>query len=638
MKKITRRDFLSKSVKAGAGISLWPLISSCTGQRAFPPSGKRMVILGIDGMDPFLLKQFVSQGAMPNFMRLIQEGGFRKMRSSIPPQSPVAWSDFAVGASASVHGIFDFIHRDPKTMIPYLSTAAVSEPSHTLSLGDWEIPLSSGTVKQLREGKTFWEYLEEAEIPATIFKLPSNFPVRTETIRCVSGMGTPDLLGTYGTFSFFTSNHDRTKKAVTGGKLFPVKIVDNKVVTELAGPVNSLKKGRPNTSIPFTIWRDPQNDVVKIKLQDHELILAKGEWTDWLQLTFDSVPYLSSVKGLCKLYLKNVHPDFEMYISPINIDPADTKALSYGILSEDEYLELSRQILEESKKAFQFELKNLRDHSKGLLFFYFSNLDQDSHMYWRAIDAAHPLYKEDLGNKYDDVIKNLYIQMDAVLGEVYKKFNVGDDNFRLVVMSDHGFAPFYRSVNLNTWLLENGYVTLFDPSSQEDHTFFENVNWQRTKAYGLGINALYLNLEGRERYGIVSKAQTEKTIKELKSQLLALKDPINGSKAVTNVWTGKEIYGREDDKTPDLIIGWNRGYRASWKTVLGGFPREVFVNNDDKWSGDHCIDPFWVPAVLLCNKRITKQRLRLPDVTATILSEFNIPIPPQMTGKPIYEI
>jgi predicted AlkP superfamily phosphohydrolase/phosphomutase len=447
-----------------------------------------------------------------------------------------------------------------------------------------------------------------------------------------------------------------------------VYIADKRIVAELVGPVNNLRKDKPNTSIPFTIWRDPQNDVVKIRLQDHELILAKGEWTDWLQLTFAFVPYWSSVKGLCKLYLKSVHPDFEMYISPVNIDPsdqalpvtspesygrelvdqmglfgtkglpADTKALSYGVLSEDEYLEVSRQILEESARAFDLELKNLKDRSKGLLFFYFSNLDQDSHMYWRAIDTAHPLYNQDLGNKYRDAIKNLYAHMDSILGYVFKSFSLGDDNFRLVVMSDHGFAPFYRSVNLNTWLLNNGYVTLFDPSSQQNQTFFENVNWAKTKAYGLGINALYVNREGRERYGTVSKYEYERLLTKLKTDLLALRDPINGANAISNVWTGKEIYNREDDKTPDLIIGWNRGYRASWETVLGGFPRKVFVNNDDKWSGDHCIDPFWVPAVLLSNKKITKDKLRLPDITATILSEFNIPIPPQMTGKPIYEI
>src|SRR5271169_80714 len=112
-------------------------------------------------MDPVLLQKFVDEGGMPNFRRLMQEGSFTEMQSSIPPQSPVAWSDFAVGANSSVHGIFDFIHRDPKTMTPYSSTSEVSETTHSVSLGDWQVPLGSGTARQLREGKPFWEYLGE---------------------------------------------------------------------------------------------------------------------------------------------------------------------------------------------------------------------------------------------------------------------------------------------------------------------------------------------------------------------------------------------------------------------------------------------------------------------------------------------
>jgi predicted AlkP superfamily phosphohydrolase/phosphomutase len=668
MGKITRRDFLSQTLKVGAGLSLWPVVSSCTPKRSISISQKKMVILGIDGMDPFLLVQFVKQGAMPNFQRLINETGLRKMRSSIPPQSPVAWSDFAVGSTSHIHGIFDFIHRDPRTMTPYLSTSTVSSPNKTVSIGDWQIPLTGGTAENLREGKPFWDHLGEAGVPTTVFKMPGDFPVNSQNARCVSGMGTPDILGSYGTFSLFTSNPPHNAGEITGGAVFPIKIVENKIEADLLGPVNTLRKERPRAKIPFVVWRDPQHDVVKVNLQDQELIMTPGEWSEWLQISFDLVPHLNSVKGICKILIKQVHPHFEMYVSPINIDPtdqtlpvtspeaygkelfdhiglystkglpADTKALSYGAISEEEYLDLSGQILDESKKAFSYELNKLRDQSNGFLFFYFYNLDQDTHMYWRAIDTAHPLYTPTLGEKYYHAIRSLYIEMDRVLGEVYRNFDIKDENFRLVVMSDHGFAPFYRSVNLNTWLLYNGYVDLSDPSAQEDQEFFENVNWSKTKAYGLGINALYLNLKGRERYGIISKNKAQETVKKLKSQLLALKDPHNGENAISNIWVGKEIYGREDDKTPDLIIGWNRGYRASWDTVLGGFPRDVFVNNDDKWSGDHCIDPFWVPAVLLSNKKITKRNLRLRDVTATVLSEFNIPIPPQMTGKPIYEI
>jgi len=668
MNRISRRDFLSQSLKVSAGLTLWPYLSSCTRTAVSDSFGKKIVILGVDGMDPFLLRQFVMEGVMPNFLRLIHAGSFKKMSSSIPPQSPVAWSDFAVGASAGVHGIFDFIHRDPKTMTPYLSSSEVSGAKSTLNLGDWRIPLGSGEAKLLRQGKPFWEYLDEAGIPCTIFKLPGNFPVTSETVRCVSGMGTPDLLGSYGTFSFFTSNPQDAPKRITGGAVLPVKIVDNKISGELVGPVNTLKKGEPKARLPFAVWRDPHNDVVKIKIQDHELIMTPGEWSDWLQVSFDFVPHIKSVSGICKVLIKQVHPHFEMYVSPLNIDPtgqslpvtspdgygqelaehiglfgtkglpADTKGLSYGILSEEEYLESSRQVLDESRRAMQYELDKLQAQNSGVLFFYYSNLDQDSHMYWRAIDKAHPMYTPEIAAKYSNALRNLYVQMDDILGDVYKKFDLNDDNFRLIIMSDHGFAPFYRSVNLNTWLLNEGYVSLIDTHSQEEQTFFENVDWSGTQAYGLGINALYLNIEGRERFGTVPGYHAPKLMTKLKNQLLALKDPLTGENAISRIWFGREIYNRDDDKTPDLIIGWNRGYRASWETVLGGFPREVFVDNDDKWSGDHCIDPFWVPACLLANRKITVPKPSLPDVTATILSECNIPIPSQMTGKPLYEV
>lgn len=653
----------------GVGASLFSGGFSCARPKTQYASRKKVVVLGIDGMDPSLVMQFVREGVMPHFQKLINEFGLRSMRSSIPPQSPVAWSDLAVGASAGVHGVFDFIHRDPATMVPYLSSARVSEPEKKVSVGGWEIPLSGGSVTNLREGKPFWEFLEKKEIPATLFKMPGEFPVKSKSARCVSGMGTPDLVGSYGTFTLFTSNPvPDSRKDITGGNVLPVRIVDNKILGDLPGPVNSMRKEKLSSRIQLTVWRDGVNDVVKVKLQDNELILRKGEWSGWLRVSFEMMALARSVRGICKILVKEVHPHFQMYVSPINIDPldqslpvtspmnygkelsraigmfgtkglpADTKALSYGILSEEEYLQSSAQILEESKKAFQYELERLRKESLGFLFFYFSNLDQDSHMYWRAIDPAHPMYTPELAKQFHTAIREKYIEMDRVLGEVYKRFDIRDEKFRLVVMSDHGFAPFYRSVNLNTWLLENGYVSLLDQASQEKDSFFENVNWSRTRAYGLGINALYLNLDGRERYGVVRGMDYGKIIARLKGELLALKDPKNGMNAISSVWAGREIYGRNDDKTPDLVIGWNRGYRASWETVLGGYTKEVFANNDDKWSGDHCIDPQWVPAILLGNRPVTKKDPCLPDVTATILAEFGIPIPPQMTGKPLYEI
>ncbi len=668
MKPISRREFISKILNTGVGLSLWPLVSACSdvaGNRSFH---KKIVILGIDGLDPDLLRGFIGEGVMPNFQRLMGHGSFSRMQSSIPPQSPVAWSDFTVGASATVHGIYDFIHRDPKTMIPYFSTSQVLESKHSIGIGDWKIPLSGGKVKLLREGKAFWEYLEEAEIPATIYKMPGNFPVASRRANCVSGMGTPDILGTYGTFSFYTTAPTLKYKEVTGGRIFPVTVRENKIVLELIGPVNSLKKEQSNIKLPFLVWIDPQNNVAKIQIQNCELMLTPGEWSDWIQLSFDYLPHVKSTKGICKIFLKQIRPEFEMYISPINIDPsdpalpvisptgygreivqkiglfgtkglpADTKALSYGVLSDEQYLQLSQEILDKDKKVLQFEMDKLKSYSGGVLFFYFSNIDQDSHMFWRAIDKKHPQYSSAMIGRHAGVIRDLYVEMDRVLGDVYRTFDLRDDRFRLIVMSDHGFAPFYRCFNLNTWLLRNGYISLSHGGSEDDTTFFQNVDWSKSKAYGLGINALYLNIRGRERYGIVSDQDGPQLLMKLRKELLDLKDPITGANAISRVWLGKDLFHRGDDKVPDMIIGWNRGFRSSWETILGGFPPDVFVDNDDKWSGDHCIDPMLVPAVLLSNKKITLQDPSLHDVTATILAECNIPIPGYMTGKPLYSI
>jgi predicted AlkP superfamily phosphohydrolase/phosphomutase len=653
---------------AGAGLSLVPYVTSCRSSKTSSAFRKKIVILGVDGMDPVLLQNYIGKGGMPNFRRLIDKGSFMEMSSSIPPQSPVAWSDFAVGANAGVHGIFDFIHRDPKTMTPYFSASQVSEAAHSLSLGDWNIPLGGGAARILREGKPFWEYLGEAGIPTTIFKMPGNFPVYDKKVNSMAGMGTPDILGSYGMFSFYTSRPPVNYKEITGGTVFPVRIINNKITAELAGPVNSLKKDRPNVRIPFVVLRDPRNDVVKVLIGNHELILTTGEWSGWIRLSFDVVPHVNAVKGICKLLVKQIHPDFEMYVSPINIDPsdqalpvtsppaygrelvdqvgffdtkglpADTKALSYDVLNEKEYIQLSGQILAESRRIMSYELHKLRQQASGVLFFYFSNLDQDSHMYWRALDKDHPSYTPELGRHYSNVVQDLYNEMDKALGDVFKIFDIDDDNFTLIVMSDHGFAPFYRCVNLNTWLLKNGYIELNHFVVEGKQPSFANVEWTGSRVYGLGINALYLNIEGRERYGVVPRREAPELMNRLKRELLEIKDPQTGKQVISNVWIGKELYGREDDKTPDMVIGWNRGYRASWETVLGGFSEEIIVDNNDRWSGDHCIDPAFVPAVLLSNRKISSVRPSLPDVTATIMAECNIPLPRHMTGKPFYGV
>src|SRR3982751_3951682 len=229
------------------------LLYSC--QRASGEWGgqEKLIILGIDGMDPQLLDRFMQEGKMPNFARLAQQGSYKHLTTSIPPQSPVAWSNLITGMNAGGHGIFDFIHRDPKTMELYFSTSRVEPPKHSLNIGSWVIPLGSGSADQLRQGKSFWEILDQHGIPNSVIRIPANFPPVPAKGFTLSGMGTPDLRGTYGTFSFYTDDPMATAGAVEGGQIIPVQVENSRVTANLIGPDNSFRKGNPAALEPFSV-------------------------------------------------------------------------------------------------------------------------------------------------------------------------------------------------------------------------------------------------------------------------------------------------------------------------------------------------------------------------------------------------
>jgi predicted AlkP superfamily phosphohydrolase/phosphomutase len=307
--------------------------------------------------------------------------------------------------------------------------------------------------------------------------------------------------------------------------------------------------------------------------------------------------------------------------------PHDTKAFTYGVFSGQEFWDQLVYVNDEARGIFRHLF---RDHRDGLLFFYFGSIDQGSHMLWHYMDDEHP-------NHSDDVflargIRTIYERMDETLGFVLDGI---DDETTLIVMSDHGFSPFYRGVNLNTWLLEKGYVTLRDPSRQGEEDFFMNVDWSRTQAYALGLNGLYLNVRGRERNGTVSPGEEYRELLDrLEEDLLAMRDPRNGQPAITKVTRPRRDFnGPYREEGPDLLVGYNRGYRSSWESPLGKFPRELFVDNMNPWSGDHCIDSRHVPGVLLANREITLEAPALYDLTVAVLDEFGVPALPSMIGR-----
>ena len=406
--------------------------AACSTHR--PRAGK-VFVLGIDGLDPRLLQQYMDEGVLPNFQALAEEGDFRPLTTTMPPLSPVAWSTFITGMDPAGHGIFDFIHRDPATYTPEFSIARTTPAGWALSLGSWVIPLQGGSTQQLRQGTSFWELLEEHGVPTTIFRMPVNFPPHSPG-RSLSGMGTPDFLGTQGgTFTVFTTSPPANAAAITGGRFSRVAIFNHRMEARLEGPDNPFRQVEvpssrggdpvyrsPKLGVDFEAFVDPREAVAKLVVQGREFILQEGEWSDWIRLDFEAIPYLVSVSATARFYLKKVRPDFELYVSPMQINPEDplmpistpdnwsqelfrelgyfhtqelpedTKALSGGVLTGREFWEQSQFVYREQMRALGHLLGEFEE---GLLFFYFSSVDQGCHMLWRYTDPDHPAFVDD---------------------------------------------------------------------------------------------------------------------------------------------------------------------------------------------------------------------------------------------------
>ena len=630
----------------------------------------RVIVLGIDGMDHRLLSQFMEAGHMPNFSRLADTGDFAPLQTTMPPLSPVAWSTFITGMDPGGHGIFDFLHRDPTTITPYDSIYQVAPVGRSISFGSWIVPLSGGEVELRRSGRAFWELLEEAGIPTTVFRMPVNFPPVETSGRSFSGMGTPDILGTHGTFSYHTNYPPDNAASMTGGVVHLVEVRNNRVTSQLIGPPNTFRRfpptgtnatvdtdyENPDLTVDFEVFVDPDNPAAKLIIQDHEIVLNEGEWSDWIDIDFEAVPYLVNIGAMGRFYLQEVRPDFQLYVTPLQIDPLDpalpistpedwagdvataigrfytqelpedTKAFQEGIFSGHEFWTQSQYVYKERRKALDYMLNSFES---GLLFFYFSSVDQGAHMLYHFMDREHPLFESD--ELLVNGMRTLYEEMDEALGRVLQEVN---SDTTLIVMSDHGFSPFYWGINLNSWLVDEGYVTLRDPFRQGELPLFINVDWSKTTAYAAGLQSLYINLQGRETRGVVAPGEDyDRLLDTLETDLLKMRDPRSGLAPISLVYrTRDEWHGPLLENAPDIIVGYNWGFRSSWDSPLGQFPPDIFVDNDETWSGDHSIDYRLVPGVLLTNRTISLDTPALHDLTVAVLNEFGVPPLPEMIG------
>ena len=633
-------------------------------------ANKKVIVIGFDGMDPRLATRMMDAGDLPHFDGLRKAGGYRPLATSNPPQSPVAWASFITGAGPGSHGIFDFIHRNPERQAePFYSSAETVTGEGAWEVGDHKLQLPFWPFNHIptvtllrRNGIPFWDYLDEAGITSKFYDIPANYPPsqsRHGHHCCLSGMGTPDLLGSYGTYQHFSEDGPIRMKHGGASMKSMLFFEDEQAKGVLYGPDNDMMKKPEPVTIEFMVYRDLKADAAAIEIQDHRILLKAGQWSDWLQLEFKmSTPWVigNNVSGICRFYLQEVQPELRLYVTPINIDPSkpavivsepeslvtdlssdlgffytsgfqeDFNARKDDTFTDDEYASQTDYVLSERMNL----LRVARDqYEEGLLFFYFSSTDLKAHIFWWDGDEPHPTRSPEQVEKNFEHIKDIYRKADKIVGDILHQYG---EQATILVMSDHGFCNFRRQFNLNTWLRENGYLFPADCKSIYD----ANMDWTQTKAYGLGLNGLYLNLQGRERDGIVTAAEREALLQELSAKLEAVKDQ-DGQPVIRKVYHSDTAYvGTETKLAPDLLIGYHRGYRGSWETGLGNLTEEVLYDNDNAWSGDHCVDPDLVPGVLFSNKPIHNPTPALTDLAPTILAEFALEIPESMTGKPIF--
>ena len=616
-------------VRLSAGILIAGLLAAGCGRA--PVTSKKLIVLGIDGMDPGFLERHWS--ALPNLDRLRREGDFQRLGTTIPPQSPVAWSTFITGLDPGGHGIFDFVHRDPATMMPVSSLGETIESKHKLRIGPYALPLSSGEVRSFRQGKAFWQILSEHGVPATILRMPVNFP----PVRCqcqeLAGMGTPDLAGTYGTFTFFTDDPSVPAGDVAGGRIVTVQRTANDAVLPLEGPVNSLRKDRARTKIEILAHLDAAAGAARFDLPGARIILKQGEWSDWLPVRFPMIPG-AGANGIVRIYAQELAPRLRIYVSPVNLDPArpdlpisrpasysrelaraigpfytqgiaeDTAALRRGVFQLPEYLAQSRQVTEEQRALLRYAVEHFQG---GLLFQHLLAIDQNSHVLW---------------SRHEPELLETYRRIDEAIGWVRNRA----PDAGMIVLSDHGFARFDRAFNLNTWLYREGFLSLDDPSNTGPDELFAHVDWSKTQAYALGLNGLYLNLRGRERQGIVEPGEPAvRLLRVIARRLLEFRDPGQARQVVSDMYSPRELFhGGALGLAPDLIVGYSPDYRCSWGSALGAVAAETVEDNRDAWIGDHCIAARHVPGVLITNRPLRLRDPKLADVTLEILREFGM--------------
>jgi predicted AlkP superfamily phosphohydrolase/phosphomutase len=643
-------------------ILLWPFTVLYRWIRVGNPfknaHAKRVVILGLDGMDPGVATKLMREGRLPNFAKLAEGGVFRALDTSNPSMSPVAWSTFSTGTDPSSHGIFDFLTRDPCTYAPMLSSTDIGQAKRVLNIGRYVVPLEKPKMKLLQKGTTFWKILGDRHIFSIIQRVPITFPPVRFRGLLLSGMCVPDLRGSQGTFSFFSTESREGKAAFTGGEQTVLRRGrDGRIRSRIVGPDNSMLRAGGRMTLPFTLI--PGQNGARLEVDGGPSVdLEIGRYSEWVTLAFKAALGVT-VSGIVRFHLLSVAPEVRLYMTPIHIDPQkpampishpavyavylarklgpyatlglaeDTWALNERVIDEQVFFDQAMSFCDERERMFFDAVGRVK---KGLVTTVFDTTDRVQHMFYRYLDPSHPANRGKDTTRHADAIPQVYARMDGIVGRLLAETN--DPDTVIMVISDHGFTNFRRGVNLNAWLRDHGYLVLKD-GQKTSGDWFDAVDWTRTRAFSLGLTGLFINRRGRETSGIVAEgAEYEALTEEIARKLEQLVDPVTATRAIRKVEIAERLFdGPQKYDAPDLLIGYEGGYRNSWECATGAVTAEVFTDNTKSWSGDHCVDPTIVPGVFFCNRAITVENPHLLDIATSVLRLFGQEPPAAMTGR-----
>ncbi len=516
------------------------------------------------------------------------------------------------------------------------------------------LPATRPAVESNRRGVTFWS--ESAARPATVIRMPVTFPPEPfPGGRLLSGLGVPDLSGRIGKPSYYTSDPFFAPREGNDFSIELVRLESNvgRQTTRIVGPPGRAFGREGAIELPMTLSVPASRDRISIEAGKSKVTLAPGQWSDWTSLDFRVNP-LVTVHGYARFLAESVAPEIAVYLSPIQFDPErlppgfeistpadwaaglvrqfgrfktmgwaiDTWSIQSGTLSEPAFLEDVASTVAHERKILAALLKE----NRRLLVHYFEFPDRVAHVFWRFRDPKHPAYDPELAGKYGDAVEKAYETMDEIVGETARALPA---DAALMVLSDHGFATWRRSVNYDSWLVEKGYLVLKGNARRQNlealfsrGAFWEAVDWSRSRAYAMGLGDLYVNLRGREKEGIVNPGPEYEALREEISRgLLELTDPATGERAVSRVFKREEAYRRYDPRLiPDLIVSNRPGYRVSWQASLGVPTGSIFEDNRDVWSGDHCsLDPDLVRGVFFASRPFSAPRIpAITDATAAL--------------------